>query len=152
VPVHGCLAGRQRKSWCAGLIVLFACALSHAQNEVPVDAVAVRTGTEVWVTFTQTGARLTKPMVWGSSPGSGPVVAVKLERSGSMRTLYITNGFAQPLHCRARIRFRGRAAQMEHEMGPIGADGEHVMTFTDPVEDITLFEFRLQTDQAAPAS
>jgi hypothetical protein len=134
------------------LIVLFACALAHAQNEVPVDAVAVRTGTEVWVTFTQNGAYLTKPMAWGSSPGSGPLITVKLERSGSMRTLYISNGFAQALYCRARIRFRGRAAQMENEIGPIGADGEHVMTFTDPVDDITLFEFRLQTNQAGPAS
>jgi hypothetical protein len=143
VPVHGSLAGRGRRSLRAGLMLLLASTLAHAQTGSPLDIVTVKTGDEVWVTFTQSGTELTRPVALTSSPGPSSVVTIKLERTGPMRTLYITNGFAQPMRCKARVRFRGRAEHMEHEMGPIGAEEENVMTFNNPVEEIVLFEFRL---------
>jgi hypothetical protein len=125
-------------------MMLLVAVVAHAQSESTAEAVSIKIGDEIWVTFTEADERLTKPVVLTSPPDSGSVISIKLQRSGAMRTLYMTNGFARPLICRARIRFRGRAEQLEDEIGPIGADQETAMTFANPVEEISIFEFRLQ--------
>jgi hypothetical protein len=134
----------RQSALCIGIIMMLAATVPRAQSEAPEHAVSIKVGSELSVTFVEDGNRLINPTISSDPAGTPSVVTVKLERSGAMRTLYVTNGFAKTLLCRARIHFARGKSQREMDMAAVGPQEQAVMSYRDPIEEILLFDFRLE--------
>jgi hypothetical protein len=131
---------------CRGIGVLFAFlgALAHADNiDVPPDALILKVGQTLVVTFTASGDSLVSPRVLPEPSTTEPSVTFQLSKTGSARTLMVTNAYARPLAYRAVARMRGMGRRFEPHMSAVRGGMQSVVTLGEPFDELSLFEFHL---------
>lgn len=133
--------------FCDRLVLLALAAVligaADARPPMPEEAVSVKIGREVAVTFMQAEDRLVSPTVLPNAVEGDSVLTVKLEQNGRTCTLFVTNGFSQTLNYRMLIRYRGTGSFVDSVVVPVKAYRQGVMSFGTRVEEVVLYEFRL---------
>jgi hypothetical protein len=130
----------------AAAFIAFAVTTTRA-GDVPDDAITLKVGQVLYVTFTPSGDSLVSPHLSPQASATDPVVTLQLTQDGPTRTLLITNGYAKPLVYRAVARMRGRRRQFEPSVIPVRAGMQGIVTLGEPFDELQLFEFRLTNPQ-----
>jgi len=136
-----------RQSACAFAIAAFVAMVfstaSGAGDEIPDDAVILRVGDSVTVSFTQSGDSLLNPKIETAPEEGRPIVVLELTESGRARSFRIWNGYGRVLHYRAAARMRGRKRHFEVPVGAVSAGARSSTMLSDPFDELALFEFFL---------
>jgi hypothetical protein len=132
-----------RRLMCVALMTLVAAGAGSTRADVP-DAVTIKVGQEVFVTFTANGDNLVSPKTLPDGNGPDPTVTVQLTQSGPTRTLTVTNGFARGIGCRIVARKRGSRRETELPVSSVRGGSQAVMTLGEPFDELVLFDFHLQ--------
>jgi hypothetical protein len=132
-----------RRSVCFALITLVAAGAEAARADVP-NAVTIKVGQQVYVSFTANGDDLISPKNLPDANGSDPTVTVQLTQNGPTRTLVVTNGYARGLGYRAIARKRGSRKETELPVSSVRSGMQSVMTLGEPFDELVLFDFHLQ--------
>jgi len=126
------------------VLMAIAATTTYAENsEVPADAIAVKVGQVMFVTFTPSGDSLTNPRVLHEPSATEPMVTLQLTQEGPTRTLLVTNGFARPLLYRAVARVRGHRRTFAPPVIAVKAGMQSIVTLAEPFEELLVFEFHL---------
>jgi hypothetical protein len=132
-----------RRLMCVALITLVAAGAGSTRADVP-NAVTIKVGQEVFVSFTASGDSLVSPKTLPDGNGPDPTVTVQLTQNGPTRTLLVTNGYARGLGYRAVARKRGSRREVELPVSSVRSGAQAVMTLGEPFDELVLFEFHLQ--------
>ena len=133
-----------RRRMCLVFISLVAAASAGATRaEVP-DAVPIKVGQEIFVSFTANGDTLVSPKTFPDGSGPEPTVIVQLTQSGPTRTLLVTNPYARGLGYRVIARKRGTRRETELPVSSVRSGQQSVMTLGEPFDELVLYEFHLQ--------
>jgi hypothetical protein len=132
-----------RRSVCFALITLVAAGAGAARADVP-NAVTIKVGQQIHVSFTASGDDLISPKNLPDANGPDPMVTVQLTQSGPTRTLLVTNGYAPGLGYRAIARKRGSRKETELPVSSVRSGLQSVMTLGEPFDELVLFDFHLQ--------
>jgi len=123
-------------------ITLAASEFGATQADVP-DAVSIKVGQQLIVSFTSNGDSLLSPKP-AADGGADPTVTVQLTQSGPTRTLLVTNGYARQLGYRVLARKRGSRKEVELPVSSVRSGMQSVMTLGEPFDELVLYEFHLQ--------
>jgi len=127
----------------AALVAMVFSTASRAGDEIPDDALILRVGDSVTVSFTQSGDTLLSPMIETAPQEGRPIVVLELTESGRARSFRIWNGYGRVLHYRAATRMRGRKRHVDVPVRPVGAGARSSTMLNDPFDELVLFEFFL---------
>ena len=148
-PGGAALLKRHGMTWaralCLGIVALAALAAAPASPaaDVPEDAITLKVGQVLYVTFTANGDNLGSPHTQSEPSTTDPMVTLQLTQEGSTRTLLITNGFAKSLTYRALARMRGRRRTFEPPVIPVRAGMQSIVTLGEPFDEMLLYDFKL---------
>jgi hypothetical protein len=129
-----------------GIAVLLAAVGMTARAEkleIPPDALILKVGQTLVVTFTASGDSLVNPQIVKEPSPTDPSVTFQLTKAGSARTLIVTNGYARPFVYRAIAKTRGMSRQFEPQLSPVRGGMQGVITLGEPFDELALFEFHL---------
>jgi len=144
--MHGRSVLKLRSAFRRQLLAAFAfvaISTAFAKTPPPPDSVAIKVGKTISVMFTQEGDRLISPSPLPAPVDGESVLTFKLEQTGPMCTLFITNGFGKTLNYRTLVRYRGQSSPVESPAVPVRPFREGVMSFAARVEEVWLYELRL---------
>jgi hypothetical protein len=133
-----------RRRICLALITLVAAVAGPTRADVPEDAVAIKVGQQLFVSFTANGDSLVSPKMQPNADGADPVVTIQLTQSGPTRTLLVTNGYARGLGCRIKARKRGSRKETDLPVSSVRSGMQSVMSLGEPFDELVLFDFHLQ--------
>jgi hypothetical protein len=133
-----------RRWMCLVLISLLASAGAGATRADVPDAVSIKVGQEIFVSFTANGDTLVSPKTLPDGNGPEPTVIVQLTQSGPTRTLLVTNPYARGLGYRVLARKRGTRRETELPVSSVRSGQQSVMTLGEPFDELVLYEFHLQ--------
>jgi hypothetical protein len=133
-----------RRRFFYALITLVAAVAGPTRADVPEDAVVVKVGQAVFVSFTANGDSLVSPKTLPDGNGPDPTVSIQVTQNGPTRTLLITNGYARALGYRAKTRKRGSRKELELPVSSVRSGMQSVTTLGEPFDELVLFEFHLQ--------
>jgi hypothetical protein len=133
-----------RRRFFFALITLVAAVAGTTRADVPEDAVTIKVGQQLFVSFTANGDSLVSPKILPNADGPDPTVTIQLTQSGPTRTLQVTNGYARALGCRIKARKRGSRKETELPLSSVRSGMQSVMTLAEPFDELVLFEFHLQ--------
>jgi hypothetical protein len=111
--------------------------------DVP-DAVSIKVGQQIYVSFTANGDSLVSPKTLPDGNGPEPTVIVQLTQNGPTRTLQVTNPYARGLGYRVIARKRGSRKETELPVSSVRSGQQSVMTMGEPFDELVLYEFHLQ--------
>jgi hypothetical protein len=137
---------RQRASTyaTAALMVLAVSTTYGAGDVIPDDAVVLKVGDSVTLTFTQSGDSLVNPtVVKAPAPEGQPLIVLELTESGRARSFRILNGYDRVLRYRAAVRMRGRKRHSDVPVSEVNPGARSTMILNDPFDELALFEFSL---------
>jgi hypothetical protein len=127
-------------------LIAFAATLTRA-GDVPDDAITLKVGQVLYLTFAVDGDNLGAPKTLPQPSTTDPMVTLQLTQEGSTRTLLVTNGYARPLVYRAVARMRGHRRTFDVPSIPVRPGLQSVVTLGEPFDEIQLFEFKLAAAQ-----
>jgi hypothetical protein len=134
-----------RRRFCFALITLVAAVMAvPTRADVPEEAVTIKVGQQLFVSFTANGDSLVSPKSMPSADGPDPIVTIQLTQSGPTRTLLVTNGYARAIGCRVKARKRGSRKETELPVSSVRSGMQSAMTLGEPFDELVLFEFHLQ--------
>jgi hypothetical protein len=133
-----------RRWMCLVLISLVAAAGANATRADVPDAVPIKVGQELFVSFIANGDSLVSPKTLPDGNGPEPAVIVQLTQSGPTRTLLVTNPYARGLGYRVLARKRGTRRETELPVSSVHSGQQSVMTLSEPFDELVLYEFHLQ--------
>lgn len=133
-----------RRLVCFALITLGTAVADPALADVLDDAVTIKVGQELFISFTANGDSLVSPKSLADGNGPDPTVTVQLTQSGPTRTLLVTNGYARGIGYRAKARKRGSRKEVELPVSGVRSGMQSVMSLGEPFDELVLFEFHLQ--------
>lgn len=134
-----------RRRFCFALITLVAAVTAvPTRADVPEDAVTIKVGQQLFVSFTANGDSLVSPKSMPSADGADPMVTIQLTQNGPTRTLLVTNGYARGIGCRIKARRRGSRKETELPVSNVRSGMQSAMTLGEPFDELVLFEFHLQ--------
>jgi hypothetical protein len=133
-----------RRRFFFALITLVAAVAGTTRADVPEDAVTIKVGQQLFVSFTANRDSLVSPKILPNADGPDPTVTIQLTQSGPTRTLLVTNGYARAIGCRIKARKRGSRKETELPVSSVRSGMQSVMTLGEPFDELVLFEFHLQ--------
>ena len=133
-----------RRRICLALITLVAAVAGPTRADVPEDAVTIKVGQQLFVSFTANGDSLVSPKMQPNADGPDAIVTIQLTQSGPTRTLLVTNGYARGLGCRIKARKRGSRKETELPVSSVRGGAQSAMTMGEPFDELVLFDFHLQ--------
>jgi hypothetical protein len=134
-----------RRLMCFTLIALVAAGAGATRANVPDNAVTIKVGQELFISFTASGDSLVGPKILPDANGPDPTVTVQVTQNGPTRTLLVTNGFAKALNYRAVARKRGSRREIELPVSAVRGGMQSVTTLGEPFDELVLSEFHLQS-------
>jgi hypothetical protein len=134
-----------RRLICFALITLVAAGAGATRANVPDNAVTIKVGQELYISFTASGDSLVSPKTLADANGPDPIITVQVTQNGPTRTLLVTNGYARVLNYRAVARKRGSRKEVELPVSAIRSGMQSVMTLGEPFDELVLYEFHLQS-------
>jgi hypothetical protein len=132
-----------RRWMCLVFITLVAAGADATRADVP-DAVSIKVGQEIFVSFTANGDSLVSPKTLPDGNGPDPAVVVQLTQNGPTRTLLVTNPYARGLGYRVIARKRGSRRETELPVSSVRSGQQSAMTLGEPFDELVLYEFHLQ--------
>jgi hypothetical protein len=133
-----------RRRICLALMTLVAAVAEPTRADVPDDAVTIKVGQELFISFTANGDSLVSPKAVPDGNGPDATVTIQLTQNGPTRTLLVTNGWARALGYRAKARKRGSRKETELPVSSVRSGMQSVMSLGEPFDELVLFEFHLQ--------
>jgi len=121
------------------LFTLHAIAAEPAKLE---DKVTIKLGQKLTIQFQ--GDSLKAPKVVEQPDPKKPSVALDLSRNGENVILHVKNGFRRTLRVRCLMRLKGQQTYRETSIIPIPAGLGDFESWRDPIEQLVLFDFKLQ--------
>jgi hypothetical protein len=121
----------------------------HAEAPDPAtlkDVVNIKLGDKAAVQFQVDGNKLSQPKVVANPDSKNPTVTFDFSDQGKILILSTKNSFSKTLNFRALMRFKGRSKYVETSIIPVRAGISSFESWTDPIDDLILFDFKL-TDQ-----
>jgi hypothetical protein len=134
-----------RRLMCFTLITLVAAGAGATRANVPDNAVTIKVGQELFISFIASGDSLVSPKILPDGNGPDPTVTVQVTQNGPTRTLLVTNGFAKALNYRAVARKRGSRREIELPVSGVRGGMQSVTTLGEPFDELVLYEFHLQS-------
>jgi hypothetical protein len=128
---------------CFAFITLVAAGVGATRADVP-DAVSIKVGQQLYVSFSANGDSLVGPKTLPDGNGPDPTVIVQLTQSGPTRTLLVTNPYARGLGYRVIARKRGSRKETELPVSSVRSGQQSAMTLGEPFDELVLYEFHLQ--------
>jgi hypothetical protein len=108
------------------------------------DKVTVKPGQNLTIQFQAQGDSLKGPKTVKQPDPKQPSVALDLSQSGENVILHIKNGFRLTLRVRCLMRLKGQPTFRETSIIPIPAGLGDFESWRDPIEQLVLFDFKLQ--------
>ena len=132
-----------RRWMCLVFITLVAAGADATRADVP-DAVSIKVGQEIFVSFTANGDSLVSPKTLPDGNGPDPAVVVQLTQNGPTRTLLVTNPYARGLGYRVIARKRESRRETELPVSSVRSGQQSAMTLGEPFDELVLYEFHFQ--------
>ena len=108
------------------------------------DKVAIKVGERLTIQFQTQGESLKMPKIVEQPDPKRPSMTLDFSKRDQMIMLHIKNGFSQTLRMRCLMRLTGRDGYVETSIVPIPAGLGDFEGWQDPVEEVVLFDFRLE--------
>jgi hypothetical protein len=108
------------------------------------DKVAIKVGERLTIQFQTQGESLKMPKIVEQPDPKRPSMTLDFSKHDQMVMLHIKNGFSQTLRMRCLMRLTGRDGYVETSIVPIPAGLGDFEGWQDPVEEVVLFDFKLE--------
>ena len=128
------------------LMVLAVSTTYGAGDAIPDDAVILKVGDSVTLSFTQSGDSLVNPMVV-KAPEGEPFVGLELTESGRARSFRILNGYDRVLRYHAAVRMRGRKRHTDVPVSEVNPGARSTVILNESFDELALYEFALSNSQ-----
>jgi hypothetical protein len=133
-----------RKAIGATVALLFTLHAIQAEPPKPEDKITIKLGQKLTIQFQAQGDSLKAAKIVKQPDPKRPSVALDLSQSGENVILHIKNGFRRTLRVRCLMRLKGQPTYRETSVIPIPAGLGDFESWRDPIEQLVLFDFKLQ--------
>lgn len=110
------------------------------------DSITIAIGEKCEVQFEEKGDALLKPVKVTTPDAAKPLISLNFKNERDMPLLVIRNAFPRTLEFRAAMKLKGRKDYIETSILPVGSNMSNYESWSDPIEELVLFDFKLTNE------